>query len=115
MTIVGSIFNNLAGHRARFLGGILCLAPLVFPLLVTGCTVNATTPAASCSLNSNVVCTNGVGTGYSCTGSAQPEQYNPDLLCNTNGVGDFCCVTSSTCSYNANVVGCVSGATGYSC
>jgi hypothetical protein len=37
-----------------------------------------------------------------------------DLVCSTDGVGAFCCVSSS-CSYDATVAGCASGSVGYSC
>jgi hypothetical protein len=52
--------------------------------------------------------------GWSCTGSAQPEDYNIDLVCSSDGVGNYCCSTS-TCSYDPNVSTCVTGAIGYSC
>ena len=168
MTIVGSIFNNLAEHRARFLGGVLCLAPLALPLLTTGCTttVAASATTGSCSTSSyacpnngiaytcsgsatpsagvcdemdntgdyccytsttgvtgscsvvptTAICATGNGISYSCTGTAQPEQGDYSLICNTNGVGDYCCITStSSCAYDPGVVGCTSGSYGYSC
>ena len=72
----------------------------------------------SCTLNAGS-CSNSTATssGYSCTGTAQPEQQNPNLICNTNGAGDYCCDTGSatTCQYDPYVNGCVSGTSGYSC
>ena len=72
----------------------------------------------SCTLNS-ASCSSSTGTsvGYSCTGTAQPEQSNPNLICNTNGAGDYCCDASgnSTCAYDPYVTGCESGTLGYSC
>lgn len=69
----------------------------------------------SCTQTTNAVCTSGNGTSYSCTSSAQPEQVDPSLICNTNGAGDYCCIASSTCSYDPNLTGCESGSLGYSC
>jgi hypothetical protein len=117
MTIVSSIFNNLAGHRARFLGGILCLAPLALPLLTTGCTttVAGSGTTGSCSTNTRT-CPNS-GTGYTCTGNAQP---NVSMACTSvDSTGDFCCYTSSasgSCNVVTTTAICASGnGISYSC
>lgn len=81
-------------------------------VLIAGCTVTATTSSSGCMTDSTVSCS--AGTGYSCTGSAQPEDSDPGLVCNTDGAGDFCC-SSSSCNYDPNVTGCESGTQGYSC
>jgi hypothetical protein len=54
-------------------------------------------------------------TGYSCTGTAQPEDTTQGLVCSADtGTGQFCCASSS-CNYDASVAGCASGTVGYSC
>jgi hypothetical protein len=93
------------------------LASLLLLFAVGGCsvTVQPNQPAASCSANSNLVCTAGTS-GYSCTGDGNPEQFTADLVCSpdTTGAGDFCCATS-TCMFDPGVGGCVSGTDPYSC
>src|SRR5271155_3028129 len=74
-----------------------------------GCsTAVSTTPPPSgdtCMTDTTVECVTGAQ-GWSCTGSgAQPEDYNADLVCSTDGAGDYCCSTS-TCSYDSSVSGC---------
>jgi hypothetical protein len=91
--------------------------PLLLALAAVGCTATVTTtpppPADSCSM-ANLACVTGTQ-GWTCTGpGAQPEDYNSDLVCSSDGAGDYCCSTS-TCSYDASVPGCVTGAVGYSC
>ncbi len=79
------------------------------------CVATTGTVTGSCTNVLSDVCTNGGGTAYRCDGAARPEQTYTGIICNTNGAGDYCCVTSSTCSFDANVSGCVSGSYGYSC
>jgi hypothetical protein len=91
--------------------------PLLLAVAAGGCTATVTTnpppPGDTCSMAS-LACVTGTQ-GWTCTGpGAQPEDYNTDLVCSTDGVGDYCCSTS-TCSYDASVPGCVTGAVGYSC
>jgi hypothetical protein len=97
-----------AFRRAAYVGSLLGF------LGVVACTATATIGPAgsSCSTDSSLSCVTGT-TGYSCTGSAQPEDSNSDLVCSTDGAGDFCCSTS-TCSYSSSV-SCPGGGTGYSC
>jgi hypothetical protein len=101
--------RSVTGARAS-----ACVALFLGLVGVSACTATATIspPADSCSSDSSVSCVSG-SQGYSCTGSAQPEDTNGDLVCSTDGVGDYCCSTS-TCSYDSSVA-CVSGAIGYSC
>jgi hypothetical protein len=91
-------------------------ALLIFFAGLAGCTATAsastTTSSSSCAVDSSVSCTS--GTGWSCSGDAQPQDSNTDLVCSTDGTGDFCCASSS-CSYDATVQGCQSGSVGYSC
>jgi hypothetical protein len=82
---------------------------------LAGCTASAsvsTTSSSSCAVDSSVSCSS--GTGWSCSGGAQPQDSNTDLVCSTDGSGDFCCASSS-CSYDSTVQGCQSGSVGYSC
>ena len=77
----------------------------------TGCSVNATVSGSSCGIDSAVGCPVNF-TGWSCSGSERPEDRNGDLVCNTDGAGDFCCA-SSTCAFDSSVP-CSQGA-GFSC
>jgi hypothetical protein len=80
-----------------------------------GCTASATastTTSGGCQVDSSVNCSS--GTGWSCSGDSQPEDVNTDLVCSTDGTGDFCCASSS-CSYDSSVTGCTGGSVGYSC
>jgi hypothetical protein len=91
--------------------------PLLLVVAAVGCTATVTTnpppPGDSCSMAS-LGCVAGT-TGWTCTGpGAQPEDYNQDLVCSTDGVGNYCCATS-TCSYDPSITTCVTGAVGYSC
>lgn len=92
----------------------LSVSYLVSALAVVGmvaCTTTVTPAPDSCGVNSSVVCSS--GTGWSCTGDAQPEDTNSGLVCSTDGVGDFCC-DQSACAYDSTI-SCVTGAAGYSC
>lgn len=97
----------------RFTGALLLrLSPVALLVGAAGCTASASTSGGSCSTDSSVSCSS--GTGWSCSGSAQPQDTNSDIVCSTDGAGDFCCASSS-CSYDSSVVGCQSGSVGYSC
>ncbi len=92
----------------------LSVSYLVSALAVVGmvaCTTTVTPAPDSCGVDSSVVCSS--GTGWSCTGDAQPEDTNSGLVCSTDGVGDFCC-DQSACAYDSTI-SCVTGAAGYSC
>jgi hypothetical protein len=78
---------------------------------IAGCSSSNSSSGGSCSTDSSVSCSS--GTGWSCSGDAQPEDSNQDLVCSTDGAGDFCCASSS-CGFDPNI-SCVSGASGYSC
>ncbi len=101
----------------------LCLGQtfsLVLAGLATGCTASVSAgttpppPADSCTQDSSLQCVTGTQ-GWTCTGAgAQPEDYNSDLVCSSDGAGNYCCSTS-TCTYDSSVSGCVTAATGYSC
>jgi hypothetical protein len=112
------VFASVARKWAvvRFMGALLLqLTPVALLVGVAGCTASASTSATtsgSCSVDSSVTCSS--GTGWSCSGSAQPQDTNSDIVCSTDGTGDFCCASSS-CSYDSTVVGCQSGSVGYSC
>ena len=69
-------------------------------------------PASGCSADSTVSCVSGTS-GWTCSGSSQPEDANPSLVCSTDvGTGQFCCSTSD-CSYDSSVT--CGSAVGYSC
>jgi hypothetical protein len=75
------------------------------------CNPNTTTNSA-CATNTSLSCVSGTS-GWSCTGTSQPEDSNQGLVCSADqGTGDFCCSTSA-CNYDATVT-CTAGA-GYSC
>lgn len=79
-----------------------------------GCTASATvtTSNGSCAADSSVSCS--AGDGWSCSGSAEPQDDNADLVCSADqGTGEFCCFTSM-CGYDSSV-SCSGGAIGYSC
>jgi hypothetical protein len=67
--------------------------------------------SAVCTTDLSVVCA--VGSGWSCSGAAQPQDFESDLFCSTDENGSFCC-SSSPCAYDPGV-NCSGGATGYSC
>jgi len=96
----------------------IAYASLLLTLGLGGCTVTTTTspppPGGSCSRNAGLACVSGTS-GWSCSGTAQPEDANPRLVCSVdNGNGDFCCAASS-CSFDPSVAGCPGGTVGYSC
>jgi len=94
---------------------MLPLLLAVAGVAAAGCTATVTAGSSdSCSQDSSLQCVTGTQ-GWSCTGpAAQPEDYNQDLVCSTDGAGDYCCSTS-TCTYDSSVSTCVTGAVGYSC
>jgi hypothetical protein len=98
----------------------IAFASVLLIAMAGGCTVTTTAPppppggGGSCAQNNGVPCAAGAS-GWSCSGIAQPEDFNPDLVCSVdNGVGEFCCY-SSPCSYDPSVPGCAGGTVGYSC
>ena len=96
----------------------IAFASLLLTIGLGGCTVTTTTtpppPGGSCSPNAGLACASGTS-GWSCSGAAQPEDGNQDLVCSVdNGNGDFCCASSS-CSFDPSVGGCAGGTVGYSC
>jgi hypothetical protein len=81
-------------------------------VLATACSTTVSSSGSPCSPDSSVACS--VGDGWSCDGSAQPEDTNSDLLCSADqGSGQFCCIASS-CGYDSSV-DCPGGGIGYSC
>lgn len=98
-------------RRATYVASFLGLLGLA------ACTTTVTaTPQNGCSTDGSVSCSSGA-TGYSCSGSSQPEDTDQNLVCSTDqGTGEFCCYADSSCSYDGTVTGgCESGAYGYSC
>ena len=103
----------------------IAFASVLLIALAGGCTVTTTAPppppsstppppSGSCAQDATLACVPGT-LGWSCTGTAQPEDFSTDLVCSAdNGRGEFCCA-SSTCSFDASVPGCVAGTVGYSC
>jgi hypothetical protein len=81
---------------------------------IAACTTTATLGqgTGACGLDTSLTCEPGTE-GYSCTGVAEPQDSNSSLLCNTDGAGDYCCVTTE-CS-TSDTVPCAAGDTGYSC
>jgi hypothetical protein len=77
------------------------------------CSYGTPMTTSTCSQSSTVSCVAGT-TGWTCTGSAQPEDSNSGLVCSTDGAGNYCCSTS-TCNYDSSISTCVTGAVGYSC
>ena len=81
----------------------------------------ASTVASGCAEDSTVTAACKQGTGFSCTGSATPDQSS--LVCSTGTTSgsatDFCCVpfaqSSSTCTQDSAVMGCQAGSLGFSC
>ncbi len=69
----------------------------------------------SCGVDSTLACTS--GTGYSCSGSANPMDTDSSLTCSQDtGAGTFCCTSGGGgCQQDSSVTGCVDGSTGYSC
>jgi hypothetical protein len=119
MTTSLSLHDNVVRCSGRAFGCVVCLTALAWQLAVSGCTASASASASasnaagSCSADSSVSCT--TGTGYSCSGSAQPEDSTANIVCSTDGAGNFCCVAGGACGYDPSVTGCVSGSVGYSC
>ncbi len=111
MTKADLRYENWLEYGRRILGGVLLLAPLGTPILAAGCTVNSAT-SDTCSANSNVSCSNGVG--YTCSGTALPPSSAGQ--CNSiDNTGDFCCVESGTCGVSSSVVCTGGNGTGYLC
>jgi hypothetical protein len=114
-----SLHDNVVRRSVASFGRVVSLAAIATQLAMSGCTasasgtVSASTASGSCVASSSVSCT--TGSGYSCSGSAQPEDTTANLVCSTDSAGNFCCVSGGTCGYDANVVGCESGSVGYSC
>ncbi len=69
----------------------------------------------SCGVDNTLSCQ--TGTGYSCTGSANPMDADPSLTCSQDtGAGTFCCTSGGGgCQQDPSVAGCVDGSVGYSC
>lgn len=98
--------------------------PLVAPLLAAlfgGCTVttnNSPTTASHCGQDSGVTCPS-PSVGYSCTGSAVPEDTDASILCGdgieTNGVTSYCCNPQSACQIDTTIQSCGTTSTPYTC
>jgi hypothetical protein len=76
---------------------------------MAGCSNDTST----CNTDPSLACA--YGSGWTCSGVAQPEDNHPDLVCSAdNGAGQYCCVSSgNSCTYDPSVP-CSHGA-GYSC
>ncbi|HLK37703.1 MAG TPA: hypothetical protein VKU41_13175 [Polyangiaceae bacterium] len=91
-------------------------------VLVAGCTVTTETSTNSCSADPTVTGCIGSSQGYSCTGSATPDETV--LNCSSGVLGNagsttYCCLpagaTSGTCAPDPTVTTCATGLAGYSC
>lgn len=113
--MTGNLFSRSVSEWASPIVRRVAAASLVVAAAwaTPACTVSSNSPPDECSTSSDVSCA--TGTGWTCTGSAQPEDANSDLVCSTDGVGDFCCISGGMCNYDANVTGCEPGTVGYSC
>jgi hypothetical protein len=95
-------------HRFVYTGAIIFLA------CIPGCTASVSTNGGTtgCAIDDTVSCYPG-GSGYSCSGSSNPQ--GTGRVCSTNNAGEWCCYASTTCNPDSSVTGCVSGSYGYSC
>jgi hypothetical protein len=105
--------------------GFGCLG-VALAVAMAGCSVSASAgpTEASCAPDTTVSCT-GSATGFSCTGSDQPEDSDSSLTCSVPISGNagstlYCCVSgfafsSSTCAPDSTVTGCEAGSYGFSC
>jgi hypothetical protein len=92
-----------------------------FALGSTGCSVTPDAPGPTCATDDTVACND--GTGYSCTGSDEPEDSNSSLICSSGTDGNagstlYCClhaVSGTTCGPDSTVAGCAPGSFGFSC
>ncbi len=86
-----------------------------FALGSTGCSVTPDAPGPTCATDDTVACND--GTGYSCTGSDEPEDSNSSLICSSGTDGNagstlYCClhaVSGTTCGPDSTVAGCAPG------
>jgi hypothetical protein len=82
-----------------------------------------TSEVAGCTADTSIVGCTGASIGFSCTGSAEPEQSDSSLVCSVGTAsGDatlFCCASYSasagTCAQDATVQGCTGASIGFSC
>jgi hypothetical protein len=87
------------------------------------CCIDSTTVTAGCSADGTVAGCTGGSIGFSCTGSAEPQQGNTSLVCSTGtpsgGASLFCCAnfapSTGTCAQDGTVVGCGGSSIGFSC
>ncbi len=87
------------------------------------CCIDATSVASGCSVDANVVGCAGGSIGFSCTGSAEPQQGNTSLVCSSGtpsgGANLFCCAnyapSMGTCAQDSTVVGCDGSSIGFTC
>jgi hypothetical protein len=121
------IMHNFSLHRL--------LAPLLLAGSTVACTTQATTvsvgsclpdPAVDCSVNNFSAASINL-TGYSCTGTARPDENSTyidgvpqgmvcaDQVLGTDNIPHYCCTNFTTqCSYNPVAV-CDTGTYGYQC
>ncbi len=101
-----------------------CASLLFVAGVAAGCTTTVTATTTSCSTDAAVSCPGG-GEGWSCDGSARPDEINGSIACST-GVAinsttiGYCCAsvsfpTGGACGRDSTVSGCVYGSYGFSC
>jgi hypothetical protein len=88
------------------------------------CCVDVTFVSDTCSAAPSVVDCNGIGIGFSCTGTSRPEQSDSSLACSTGvpgagGSTSYCCASyvasTGDCAEDTSVRGCGDSAIGFSC
>ncbi len=99
----------------------LC-GPLLLLLAIGSCTVTTGT-TGTCSPDSTVAGCVASSIGYSCTGSATPDESNASLNCSSGTPGNagstlYCCAPlpgPGTCAPDSTIANCPTSSTGYSC
>ncbi len=82
-----------------------------------------TSAVAGCAQDTSIVGCTGASIGFSCTGTAEPEQSDTSLVCSAGTAsGDatlFCCASympsTGTCAQDGTVQGCTGASIGFSC
>lgn len=86
------------------------------------CCVDTSAVATGCSADRSIVGCTGASIGFTCSGSADPAQGNPSLVCSTGtasgGSTLYCCASyaaTGSCSADTTVTGCQGNSIGFSC
>ena len=87
------------------------------------CCIDTTSVTSGCTADSTIVGCAGSSIGFSCTGSAEPQDGSSSLVCSTGTVSGsetlFCCASytasAGTCAQDSTVAGCAGSSIGFSC